>query len=580
MDTSISSPSTGAKDDEAISKSAKASSVEPTLEMSSRIKHLYELVPEVGSTWRWYDILYKVLSWCLRSWPRRLIPPIVRRLLGGGINVLLTINHHERNKAEPLDEPRDNLILPEGARLRQGGMWTIELFPPSKYRNLERSLRNNGWEQSSYLGLGRSNVESVRSARDGQGADWWKIGLVARPDTKYLVSDAKREELPLEFEFIELTAVQLGTGITAVVAFFRLSECGESSLNNVWCKNHEPILKWRWFRRPIAINRYFSAVEATQNERLRIHSLARRWMSERCPGSFASKLGSHPVIDLNLFDGIDPVTEGELSESGDGMRALGMQWFVSNRFVSPEMKGVVLIPTDGYPGPHEPLRNCWAIAGEYQRVVDENERVDYGDKPYAPGALGHIFNDAARSFILHLAVMGYLRDQRAVYSAARDLATIRHRRFTIKRARKLSIELLESGLDLPAVARDSRQLWGERWRKWHGIEVHAMPVEVGQRSREGFDLIKRFGEHGTDQFEQLLEEEKNYRTVLSTAAALGASTESARIGRRALFVAGCSMAVAVVTLIITQPGDASLWSVAFEWVRLEAFEIAHIFKCL
>ncbi|MBA6413979.1 hypothetical protein H2508_12735 [Parahaliea sp. F7430] len=199
--------------------------------------------------------------------------------------------------------------------------------------------------------------------------------------------------------------------------------------------------------------------------------------------------------------------------------------------------------------------------------MDENDGVGYGEKPYAAGTIGHMFNHAARSFILYLAVMRYLQEQRAVYSAARDLATIRHRRFTVRRARRLSVELLESGLDLPALARDSRQLWSERWRNFYGIEVRALPFEADQPRREGFDLIKFFGERGADQFRQLLEEDKNYRAVLATAAALGASAESARIGNRALVVAGCSMAVASVTLLISELGDASLWSMFTEWLR-------------
>ena len=60
------------------------------------------------------------------------------------------------------------------------------------------------------------------------------------------------------------------------------------------------------------------------------------------------------------------------------------------------------------------------------------------------------------------------------------------------------------------------------------------------------------------QFDQLVNEDKNYRTVLSTAAALGASVESARIGKIALWVAVGSMAVAAVTLIVTEHGGHSL----------------------
>lgn len=559
--TSKSTPKRGDKEPPTLSaqQSTEASAV------SERVNPLSELVPEIGTGRRWYDVPYRVFSWLLNAWPRPILQPTIRRSLVAGINFLLVFNHHERNKAESLDDPSDNLILPDGARLRQGGIWTVELFPPSKYKNLASALRHNGWDQSPFSGFDSSNVESVRRARDGRGSAWFKIVSVAGKDTTHLQFDERREELPREFAAIELTAVQLGTGVTAVVAFFQLSEYGESTLNNVWCKKHEPLFRWRGLRRPLTTNRYFAAIETTQKERLRIHTLTRRWLSQRCPGFFASRSDSHPVMDLNLFDGVDIASQKRTSSS-EALRALGMCRFGRDQYVSPELPGATLIPTYGSSGPHEPLHNCWAIAGEYQRIMNENERPGYGDKPYSPMTIGYMFNDAARSFVLYLAVMGFLDEQRAVHSAARDLATIRHRKFTIRAIRNLSEELLESGLDLPAMARDSKKLWGERWQRWQGLKVQSIPRDANPEKEE-IDLIKFFGEHCTDQFKQMLEEDKNYRTVLSTAAALGSTTESAQIGRKALLVAWCSMVVASLTLLVTQPSNASLLSTLMDWLR-------------
>lgn len=525
---------------------------------SERIKRLFDLVPEIGTKWRWYDIPYRLFSLCLRYLPRCILPPVGRRVLISGINFLLAFNQHERNKVESRDDPRENLILPEHAKLRQGGLWTIELFPPSKYRALEESLRKNGWEQSILIGFDETNIESVQRARQGQGASWSKLVTIATAEANYVGREIKREELPQEFEFIELTAVQVGAGLTAVVAFFKFSECGQSSLDKVWRKNHEPTFSWQGFQKPRIVNRFFSAIEATQEERLRLHGLARKWLGQKCPGFFASQSLSHPVLDLNLFEGIDPAAGQELSAATEGLRALGMQSFVRDLFVSPEMPGAVLIPTQGNFSPHEPLRNCWAIAGEYESVANANERVGYGEKPYSPGTIGCMFNYDARSFLLYLAVMHYLYEQRAVYSVARDLAAVRHREFSIEEARQLSAELLESGLDLPTMARDCRQLWDKGWRKWNGIQVTSVPPKEDLPHREEFDLIQAFGERSEDQFDQLLDEDKSYRTVLSTTAALGASVESARIGKTALWVAGGSMAVAAVSLIMTEPGGHSM----------------------
>lgn len=172
-----------------------------------------------------------------------------------------------------------------------------------------------------------------------------------------------------------------------------------------------------------------------------------------------------------------------------------MDRLVRDLYVSAELPGVALISTEGRSGPHEPLQNCWAIAGGYQRIVNENEHSGYGEKPYSPRAIGRMFEYAARSFVLYLAVVGFLKEQRAVYSAARDLATIRHRKFTIPMVRDLSDELLESGLDLPAMARDSRKLWGEPSQTWYGLKVQSVPWDANHQ-KEGFDLVKRFGGAG------------------------------------------------------------------------------------
>ena len=81
-----------------------------------------------------------------------------------------------------------------------------------------------------------------------------------------------------------------------------------------------------------------------------------------------------------------------------------------------------------------------------------------------------------------------------------------------------------------------------------------------------FDLIESLGKQHDADFQRLLEEDETYRTVLSTAASLGASADAVWTGRLALFVAFLSMIVASVTLLLTQPGDASLWSRLVEWL--------------
>ena len=485
------------------------------------------------------------------------------------MNFMITFNQHELNKIErPSDLTGHHSFLSQ-VRLRQGGVWVVELFPPSHYKALERALRKNKLGEAYYRRLEDPLKKQLRRARDGRGFAWTLIGHIVRLNASYLAPDARHEDLPTEFDHIELSAVQLRTSVTALVAFFHLSKAGEKSLDEVWRRKHAPTLTWQGIHRPKTTGSYFASIEATQRERMRIHNLTRAWISGRCPGFFTSlNNNTHPVLDLNLFDGLDPFTEPDNREVSNSLRLLGMDSWIHHRYISPQMAGTVLIPTYKRDGPHKPLHNCWAIAGEYARSMGENERTGYGNKPYAPGTIGQIFNGAAREFILHLATMAYLSEQRAMYSTSRDVATTQHSRFTARRASKLSVELLESGLDLPAVARASQILWTESHLQFDGIDVQAVPIESRGSNLEPFDLLEFFGKQRDAEFDQLIKEAESYRTVLSTVAAIGASANTARTGQIALAVAIGSMIVALLALLVTPTSDSLLWSTLIKWLEL------------
>jgi hypothetical protein len=193
--------------------------------ISAKVQRSFELVPEIGNRWRWYDIPYRFLRWTLSPWRRRLLSWRMRYRLNNAQNFFIAFNHYERLKIEPLDDPMENLIVPPGEEVTQGGIWVVEFFPPSYYSTLYEALQKNGWDEPNHLrSVDGTNAEQVTRARRGKGFAWSRIGMVANPDSPYLAIDAKREILPEEFDLVELTAVQLGRSLTAVIAFVRLSE--------------------------------------------------------------------------------------------------------------------------------------------------------------------------------------------------------------------------------------------------------------------------------------------------------------------------------------------------------------------
>ncbi|MDV8002831.1 hypothetical protein [Rhodococcus sp. IEGM 1408] len=533
--------------------------------ISQEVQRAYDLVPAIGTRWRWYDFPYRVLRWLLTGWRRRLVPWRLRLRLNNGLNFFNVFNHYERLKVELRTSPLRNLVVPVDEEVAQGAIWVVEFFPPSFYDDLFRSLRKNGWGDNDFIGsIDGSNAEQIARARRRSSLRWSRLGTVANPTARYVAMDTHREVLPAEFDLIELSGVQIGSSMTAVIAFIQLSEQGQSSLNEVWKADHEPVFEWRGLRRPRTEDRYFSAIRATQRERQRLHDIARSWLSERCGGFFAQTEARQPVIDFNMFQQFDPTTSVASRDMGAPLRALAMETNYLFNYVSPQIPGAVLVRGEALRPPREALENCWGVVGSYKVVSDANDRPGYGDKPYSVGTLAAMVDDAVRAFLLHYAVVHYARQLDEQAATQRDTARSRHRSFSPRRLDALKHELLTFSVDLPAVARDTGQLWSPTWRRWEGLDVRGVPAPGIPSPPEEFDLIEQLGQSRTQLFESLISDDAAYREVLATTSSLGASAASARLGSRALFVSLASLFVSVTTLIAVNGSVA--WSRIVEWL--------------
>lgn len=491
-----------------------------------KVERVYELVPEIGKGWRrWYDLPYRLLWWMLTSWPRQRLHWRVRSRLAIAVNFLGAFNHYDRLKVEPFDDPMENLIVPADEQIQQGGIWVVEFFPPSCYSRLTEALAKNGWDEPSLMHSQAegTNAERITEARRGKGFVWSRIGAVADPKSRYSAIDAKREILPEEFRLIELVAVQLGQSLTAVTAFIRLSDTGQSALNRAWKAQYEPTFDWRGFRPPHTEGRLFAAIRAVQRERKRLHDLARSWLADRCPGYFSATQAGPPVVDFNMFANFDPTAGRPSREMHEPLRALGMGGNYVYNYVSPQLPGAVFVEGESLrPGNSEDLRNCWGLVGAYEVFALHNDRVGY-QKPYTVSTLAAMSDDAIRDFLLNIAVVRYTKQLGETFSDARDTAQKKHQQFKPRSVEKLRRELLTTSLDLPVVARDAASLWEPARRALTALQVKAEPIPGDPHPARAFDLIEFFRKECDEAFQQLIKDDAAYRDVLSTASALGAS---------------------------------------------------------
>ncbi|MEV0106649.1 hypothetical protein AB0H42_09970 [Nocardia sp. NPDC050799] len=138
-------------------------------QIRSEVHRRFELVPAIGTRWRWYDVPYRILRWLGSSWRHRLMPWRLRIRLNNCANFLMAFDHYERLKVDSLDNPMDNLIVPPNEKVTQGALWIVEFFPPSYYANLLKALKKNGWDQLLIPSFDGPNAAKVTQARRGHG---------------------------------------------------------------------------------------------------------------------------------------------------------------------------------------------------------------------------------------------------------------------------------------------------------------------------------------------------------------------------------------------------------------------------
>src|SRR5690606_7655804 len=114
---------------------------------------------------------------------------------------------------------------PDDEHITVPSIIAVELFSPNETPALERALVKNGWDRRQYGPVGeKGNVDALNRSRSGKGYSWWKLAKIVNINVDeakyYILPDSKREKLPTQFTGVHLKAVQIGNGLTAIVAQF------------------------------------------------------------------------------------------------------------------------------------------------------------------------------------------------------------------------------------------------------------------------------------------------------------------------------------------------------------------------
>jgi hypothetical protein len=525
---------------------------EASLARRERIEESYRKVPAIGDGWRWYDIPYRALIWLSTSWRWTLFPQRALNKFNYWVNWLSPFNEHERHKVR---ESSFDFTVPDDEHVRISTLWAVELFPPSEFASLERVIEKNEWDRRRKLLHGReSNSEMLLRSRAGSGWFWWRLAEIADVDGSFWSPDGTREKLPPEFHFIQLKAIQLGQGLTAVVARFWVADSAARKLDEVWHAPHEPRLV-RAGGRPRAEDREWAAHRLAQEARCDLHEAARSWLRDRCPGFLGAAGESHRLLDLVLMDGFDPLSGTETPrELSQAFRALGLTEHGPLQRTSQDIPKLALVPARRSSEPGMTSHRTMGLWGQRGEVTAAATHLEMYGSP-DDYAIASRYSDGIQNFLVTVAVSDFLEVVQTRYASLRDTARGAHRRFKPESLEALREQLLTLSLDLGSVHRDLEQYWSRRphfdeearFATDYLPHIRDRMVGDGHTPPEPEQLNDFLRERQKSGFDDLIDADRQYRDILSTAASIGVSLNTARTGRRALFVAGASLIVALVT---------------------------------
>lgn len=518
-------------------------------------------IGESGSGKRWHDRVYRVCHRTLRSRTGRKLPRWLREQISLALNYALIFNQHELDKAWNPEDPLHNFTVPDDEHVEIPVIWVVELFPPSEYQSLVRAIEHNSWDKYRirYGFGGPANLTALDQSRTGAGYSWWRLGTVTDPSSGLADLDTVHGTLPTQFfSGVELRALQISAGLTAIAAAFTVRPEAIAALDRTWHEPHDPRIHRVKGRMPVAESRQFTGYRQTQRARRELHEAARDWMTATCPGFFTSHHADAPLLDLVLLQEYDPATAATVHhEMNDPLRALGITGYAVRHQTSTELPGLLLEQVDEDLAPELHSRRIWTLFGKRDTVIAGfGARLTATDRDTR--GLSYAVGQTISDFLLILAGDCLIDTARSLTAVSRDHARVAHNRFRIRNLKATRAEILQMSLDLSTVNRDFIAFYKRRrWEHGHlnflsgySPAIRASDKKHGLMMPEPIKLSERMIDNQLEQLQNLVEVDQSYRDIISTAASIGAAISASRLGRAATITGVASFVVALCTLLI------------------------------
>jgi hypothetical protein len=330
-------------------------------------------------------------------------------------------------------------VPPAGEHLLWPALWMVEVFLPTHAEGLARSIKALGWDQEG--GMGRSDaLKWLREARASGGPSTVSPGsfLSPRPLAAGMVALAPRIEIPETFRSLGPTFIQLGPGVTVLVARFTLAEQERSGLEDALrepAKARAQARGWTGHHvSPASVVR----LERLGDARERVRRSAAGWMGDNLRGVFAERGSEPPSWDL-ITSEREPLSPPGLAH-GDWRQGLGLGFGGDRWTFDPANEDLVLAT----PGLRDASKPKPTFFGLRSKLIEEVP----GTHPDLDGAV-HMLAEQATPIMALWGVVDAVREYDVALSEPRDRPRVSRESYGSTRR---YLEQIRSGV-LPA-ARD------------------------------------------------------------------------------------------------------------------------------
>lgn len=525
----------------------------------SFVKEAFEDVPEIGHGWKWhYDTIHNVLWWLIKH--KKITPAPIRTLALQGINNLIQINELDRLKRWHKDDRYHNIHIPEDEHVTVPSVIVVELFTPNEAAALEKNIKKNKWNERTRTATRETNSERLAQARSRNGMSWWRLADVVNTEG-YYVPDAHRTKLPDGIEWVQLKAIQVGSGLTAVVARFNFNDAQSKKLDDVWHAKHEPFMERSKtkgaFSKLHPVDRQFATYKATQKTRSDLHDLARSWMNRHCPGYFAMHGEKQLSMDVMMTEKYNPVsksTKRSDNDVHDALRALGIDESDLYRITAPEIPDMLLTQASRFSESVICTDRTWGLIVNRGKIVQSTENFK-GFGGDANHAVSYIAEERVGPTLVLLAISQLLLVLEAQYAKLRDGAQLQHKKFKVKSVGHLSGMVLDSSLTLASIRQDVTNIRRhKRWFEGANFVMRIAPVfsaSFKPKEKKPIDFFDDVMDRNDETFKRLSKLDSDYRDILTTISQLGATGTDIKTGRWALAVSALSLIVAIIALYVS-----------------------------